>query len=1237
MKISKSLLPAAALVALFAGCQDEDFGVSIQEVKNAKYAQTFQEMFGKVDPNQDWSMAKQVTASISGVDGDVLEIYYQNPISSNAVILARKSIVGGEATVSFDMDKNVNRVYAQVKKGNNHYYSMSGYFNVIDNHVDFSNFTRAQVMEGESRMTKGTAYTRNCYVLDPEKVGDLELYTNDALLAVDFIDGYYRTSDGTNVWNKYEWYKLADFTNFIPLSNVLLTTDERPEIRVSDITSLFVEIDGEKPLFTEKQNHVKYMKPGSTPQLRKDLVFTMAEDGPMYLDYFFKGTEFDNTFGYFYYTGAAPTPEQFRTMPKYVLCDNMSTSQGGTVEYGDKNERQPWNLLQMRSGNAQNLGGIDGLDMTNENTYDNIIYGTRFQLTYFGANNELTTGTYEFPAGTKIGLFILGYEDSGRSPLGKGTGNATVFTSLSDLNLKMSNEVPHAASFSYNGKIVYGMEDMLKGSDFDLNDMMFFVNGNFVEQEEEITPPAKHETEIWIAACEDLGGTYDYDFNDLVFGIQKTLPNEETGKSDLYIIPLAAGGTMKDEIFFNGNSVGEIHGMLGSTDFTSPKNVEDGSKPSEGEKIKIATGIDGSLSINQLMSLIHIQATKKDAESGTSSEDGSYNIGYNYDKTNNVPQVLLLPQGWGWPSEETCIDLVYPKIKDWISDASVTDWVNDIDETFLAEKPGKLIPNPIQPAVPGEGGEGQEGGGSGEGGSTPTTPTERWNITLTGSPTIKLNGVETYTATVEGIDDFTGLDVVVTCGTYNSDVAAIVENSLTINGGQIQFQVKGKVFYDVTIYVKVTGDETHRDTRKEMRISVVEDVPEFYFKTNIDNKDVRISEDSYTLDVVPTNTNLNLGVEIVKGDGNAIVWSSSDESIVNIVSNSPKRVACGTVTLTATHKAVEGKFAELAKSIELTIAKLDPNFTLTGVSEDGSITVEEEKNVQLAANYVEGDRNVPYTFDIEDPTVASVSVSGNTATITGLKTGSTTITVAQAESGFYNATSKEVTVNVTASTKPEAEFTVSPSTIGLEVGTQGQFNKINLIKGNAGSLSCSIDNPDIIELVGNFGYVHNPTTIKAKAKGTAHITITHAADNDYKAHSEMITVQVGDVVWSDPIDLTTCVGEGTTAQVIMWGNSIKLYQLPVNLSNKNIDWDAALGARLEITGVPPVGIGAALYTSDNTWVADLSFEDGKAIVDISNTVLNGATSFIIGNTMYNDTQMVVVNKLELKLKSLNLD
>lgn len=1224
MKISKTILPAAALVALFAGCQDENLGYTTQEVRNAKYAKTFEEMFGNVDPNQDWSMAKQVTASISGVEGDVLEIFYQNPISSDAVILARQSLNGGEATVSFDMAKNVSRVYVQTRKENSTYCPMSGYFNVVDGQVDFSNITRAQIMTGSSRMTKGEPYTRNSYILDPDKMDQLELYTGDAMLALDFIDGYYRPKanpEAGNVWVNYDnWYKLVDFTNFIPLNNVLLTTDERPEVRVSDITSFFVEIDGNKPLFTEKENHVKYMKEGSNPQLRKDLVFTMKTTGPMYLDYFFKGTAFDNTFGYFYYTGNAPTPEQFRTMPKYVLCDNMSTN-GGTVIYGDKEERQDWDLLKMKMG-AGGIGGIDGLDLDNENTYDNIIYGTRFQLTYFGANHD-QAGVYEFPADTKIGLFILGYSDSERSPKGKSTGNATIFTSLSSLNLKMSDNVPHAGSFVHNGKIVYGMEDMLKGSDFDLNDMMFFVNGDFKEEEQEITPPAEHSTEIWIAACEDLGGTYDYDFNDIVFGLQKSLPDAK-GASDLYFYPFAAGGTMKDEIFFNGTSIGEIHELLGATDVTTPLNVTAGVDPAAPEKITIATGIDGSLSINQLMSMVHIQATKDGEETGTSSETGKYNLGYNYDKKNNVPQVLVLPQGWGWPSEETCIDLIYSEFQNWSSNADVTNWTNTIDNDYLTNNPGKLIKNPIPAAAPSEGGEGGEGGQGGQGGGS-TTPTTReyWNITLNGSSTIKLGTKETYTATVEGITDFTGLTV--SAGTYNSTVAKVVDNSLTINGGTITFEVEGLAFYDVTIYVKVTGDDSHRDTRLERRINVIAAVPEFSFTTNGGN--TVIEGDSYTLPVNPTNTNVDLGVKVVKGDGNAIVWSSSDESVVKVVENRLQRVACGTATITAKHKAVEGAWAELSKSIELTIAKIAPEFSIKD-NADLTISVEEEKTSQFEVVLTTGDRDA-FTFESTNTSVATVAQGGLYGTITGVAAGTAKIKVKHAEKDFYSAAEKEITVTVTASTLPVAEFTVTPQALGMEVDGKATFT-VSVTNGDGNSLTCEIDDTSIIELDGNFNGVYGATTIKAKKTGVAHITITHKKTDAYKAHSEVITVSVGTAQWGDPIEVaSSCIGEGTTG-VDSWNNPIHYY--PVTITG--IDLSGAAGYKLIIEGSTTNGVH--IFDSTNNYIAsNLQFDaNGKLEVEISQSLIENG--FKIGCNQYNATQMVTINKLSISKKTIVL-
>jgi hypothetical protein len=71
-------------------------------------------------------------------------------------------------------------------------------------------------------------------------------------------------------------------------------------------------------------------------------------------------------------------------------------------------------------------------------------------------------------------------------------------------------------------------------------------------------------------ACEDLGGTYDYDFNDIVFDLgQLTVYTTTTttsegqssstislNKAELFLRPLAAGGTLPAYIYFDANGDG---------------------------------------------------------------------------------------------------------------------------------------------------------------------------------------------------------------------------------------------------------------------------------------------------------------------------------------------------------------------------------------------------------------------------------------------------------------------------------------------------------------------------------------------------------------------------------------------------------------------------------------------------------------------------------------------------------
>ncbi len=98
----------------------------------------------------------------------------------------------------------------------------------------------------------------------------------------------------------------------------------------------------------------------------------------------------------------------------------------------------------------------------------------------------------------------------------------------------------------------FGFEDYT--SKPDMNDVVFLLDTKVATIDPEtgkpITDPEEPEEEPvfpWIVTCEDLGGTYDHDFNDIVFGVQ-----HEAGSEYAYITALAAGGTLAARLYYNG-------------------------------------------------------------------------------------------------------------------------------------------------------------------------------------------------------------------------------------------------------------------------------------------------------------------------------------------------------------------------------------------------------------------------------------------------------------------------------------------------------------------------------------------------------------------------------------------------------------------------------------------------------------------------------------------------------------
>ena len=167
------------------------------------------------------------------------------------------------------------------------------------------------------------------------------------------------------------------------------------------------------------------------------------------------------------------------------------------------------------------------------------------------------------------------------------------------------------------------------------------------------------EPAAYIFACEDLGTTNDVDFNDVVFSISH-LAGETKAKFQM----LAAGGTMKSIIRYNGTIIGEAHELLGSQDYTVMINTK--SFGHAGEIIEIDVPADWTIADNKEKFSIEV--------TGTSDKGTQHSIVVAAPTAGSIPQMLIAPYDWEWPIERTSIQEAYPDFSTWTTNATITDW-----------------------------------------------------------------------------------------------------------------------------------------------------------------------------------------------------------------------------------------------------------------------------------------------------------------------------------------------------------------------------------------------------------------------------------------------------------------------------------------------------------------------------------------------------------------------------------
>lgn len=499
--------------------------------------------------------------------------------------------------------------------------------------------------------------------------------------------------------------------DFYYLTDVYKTIDQETQVLFDDLLPL-VSSSHPDPIFHEQvDNRTKFEE-----VLDFNVELVLTEAGPMTYTYVFYGSIFHNMLGYFYWNETPDmTPEQIKqariNAPRYVLMDDTFPSEV-------QSETGKPNLQCYNDQNGTNAHTPGGMDMPTwvEGDYHlgHYMQGTTYHMVYFGDNYD-QAGSYTFPKDLHVAFFLL-TKPEGQNAETKGNG---LFYSIQDMNEDQEifedaqgnkcilnnkhwwaaeasqgsgynpdeerpNEGEVAAVFySYKGNMVLGFEDDV---DKDENDMLFLITAP-------VEPPVELTTEeeiTWIVACEDLGGTYDYDFNDLVFEVTlhttttSTIINEgnqSTGSvafsSEVLFRPLAAGGTLPAKVYLGDTEIGEIHALLGGTSTSIPINV--GPKGTSFnlsglEPSTVNTGDVYYTGIASVLEDIRI-VVENDKNSG---DKGAIEItAPNQDKTSLVPQMLLLPKGWDWPNEEIHIYNVYPEFEDWVSDMEKNGWIVD--------------------------------------------------------------------------------------------------------------------------------------------------------------------------------------------------------------------------------------------------------------------------------------------------------------------------------------------------------------------------------------------------------------------------------------------------------------------------------------------------------------------------------------------------------------------------------
>lgn len=701
--LSCALITASGTFFLSSCSKDSNLYDPNQKVN--EYNNSWNQQFGAIDPTQNWNVATTVsaTAACPTIAGESeMRIYSDAPLEDESNLMAVTKLTNGAGSISFDAKKAANHVFVSIKNSEglfkiyNYYAIVNGTVNITPS--DYitptrSGFTRAAncpVTKREKKMLTSTRYeslvkdviwwnwkTKNVEEWKQVYQGQNIQYYNPGPFTTESI--VTKNADGSTNYTVFDFSdaKLKPEAKWVGATKnievTLLNGVAQEEAVPCWTLGQGYKLFGPGTFFKEYIRYYYNEKMSLYPNGIKDLekvekgFSIVTEGGEIKLPMVYGATNNINRLGYVYYKDGQDPLAQ----PHYIVI----------------NDAQPLNNIYFNSWKGQKLE--NNMQLANWNQADESLfgiskdtkmYGTSYKLAFFGENHDQEEATYNFPAGYHIVFFIAPYQPH------NGTYTESNYNySLPELNKRINHlddnkDCPtyitekdqwgntvsargaiKAASWTFNGQTFLGFED--GGNDEDLNDIVFWVQGQYQTPEPPITVPdpdplPEPQSESWIIACEDLGNTDDIDFNDVVFSVSHT-----AGETTAKVTPLAAGGVLPSNIYYGGSNLGEIHNLINGAQPNANGQysmLNTGSKGTPGSAITINVPADYSVTNHGF--------TVKVKDQNESIVLESAQIG-------TAPQMLVLPGEWAWPTERTPIGTAFPMFVDWSKAANTAiDW-----------------------------------------------------------------------------------------------------------------------------------------------------------------------------------------------------------------------------------------------------------------------------------------------------------------------------------------------------------------------------------------------------------------------------------------------------------------------------------------------------------------------------------------------------------------------------------